>query len=86
MGSGPSVDTSNKEIVIIGGGYGGSFLAHKLVSKNIGQVKLIEPKDGMFHSIGALRTAVDGRKSTNLNCKDYFKVMSVFAALSYVEH
>ena len=62
MGSGPSVDTSNKKIVIIGGGYGGAFLAHKLVTKEIGQVKLIEPKEGMFHSIGALRTAVDGRK------------------------
>ena len=59
MGSGTSVDTSNKEIVVIGGGYGGSLLAHKLVKENVGKVTLVEPRDGMFHSIGALRTVVD---------------------------
>ena len=59
MGSGPSVDTSNKKIVIVGGGYGGSYLAHKLVAGNIGKVTLVEPREGMFHSMGALRTVVE---------------------------
>ena len=63
MGSGSSVDTSNKEIVIVGGGYSGGYLAHLLVSQNVGKVKLIEPLDGVFHSIGALRTVVDESKS-----------------------
>ena len=63
MGSGPSVNTSNKEIVIVGGGYGGGYLAHLLVSQNVGKVKLIEPLDGVFHSVGALRALVDESKS-----------------------
>jgi len=62
MGSGPSVDTSNKEIVVIGGGYGGSFLAQKLVKGNIGKVTLVEPRDGLVHNIGALRVVVDESK------------------------
>lgn len=62
MGSGPSVDTSHKEIVIVGAGYSGAYLAHKLVSGNVGKVTLVDPKEGMFHSIGALRAAVDESK------------------------
>ena len=62
MGSGSSSDTSNKEIVIIGGGYGGSLLAHKLVKGNVGKVTLVEPRDGLVHNIGALRVVVDKSK------------------------
>ena len=50
---------TSKHIVIIGGGYGGAYLAYKLVSENVGKVSLVEPKECFFHCIGALRTAVD---------------------------
>ena len=62
MGNFSSVDTSDKKIVIVGGGYGGSYLAYKLISNNVGTTTLIEPRDYTFHSIGALRAAVDESK------------------------
>lgn len=71
MGGKQSSDIANKQIVIIGGGYGGSHLAYRLIKKNIGKVTLIEPKDGLFHNIGALRTVVDESKIFLLNSSPF---------------
>ena len=67
MGAFYSVDTSDKKIVVIGGGYGGSYLAHKLLSKNIGTTTLVEPQEFSFHCIGALRASVDESESSCLS-------------------
>ncbi|XP_076807000.1 ferroptosis suppressor protein 1-like [Clavelina lepadiformis] len=68
MGSGGSTQLrdENKHIVVVGGGYGGSYLAFLLRKKNHCKVTLIDPKDAMIHSVGALRTAVDKTYSKKL--------------------
>ncbi|CAK8690672.1 unnamed protein product [Clavelina lepadiformis] len=49
----------NMKVVIVGGGYGGAYLGYKIIKENLCKVTVIDPKDGMFHNVGALRTLVD---------------------------
>ena len=62
MGIRQSVDTSHKKIVVVGAGYGGAYLAYKLLSNNVGTTTIIEPRDFTFHCLGALRFSVDESK------------------------
>nr|XP_002126981.1 apoptosis-inducing factor 2-like [Ciona intestinalis] len=57
---------SDMHLVIVGGGYGGSHLALQMIKANICKVTLIDPRDAMFHSIGALRATVDDDYMKNL--------------------
>lgn len=66
-----------RHIVIVGGGYGGAYLAYKLVSEKIGKVSLIDPKDYSFHCIGALRTAVDPSNLSVVFLLDKFWIVFV---------
>ena len=50
---------ADKHVVIIGGGYGGLLLAHKLMNKRLCKVTLIDPKDCMVHYVAALRSSVN---------------------------
>ena len=61
MGSGSSKTTINADmhVAIIGGGYGGFLLAHQLLSSKVCKVTMIDPKDCMVHSVGALRASVE---------------------------
>ena len=48
----------NTHVVIIGGGYGGLLLAHKIKSNHVCKVTLVDPKDSMVHYVAALRSSV----------------------------
>jgi len=59
MGSSVSKDQLNKKnVVIVGGGYGGMELASQLLKLGI-PFTLIDPKEYFHHCVGALRCAVD---------------------------
>ena len=45
-------------VLIIGGGYGGLLLAHKIKSNHVCKVTLVDPKDSMVHYVAALRSSV----------------------------
>jgi len=63
MGVGGSIPApEGMHLVIIGGGYGGSTLAVQLLKSNFCKITLIDPKEAMLHSMGALRTVVDESK------------------------
>nr|CAB3220703.1 apoptosis-inducing factor 2-like [Phallusia mammillata] len=60
MGSGSSVPyQENMHVVVVGGGYCGALLAYKIKKSNLCKVTMIDPKDAMVHSIGALRCVVE---------------------------
>jgi len=60
MGNRSSVGFQDEmHVVIVGGGYTGSYLAVNLLKDKLCKVTLIDPKDAMIHHIGALRTVVD---------------------------
>ena len=60
MGCGPSKSGSKlKKVVIIGGGYGGSYLAHLLAEENFCEVLLIEPKEAMLQTHAIPRCVVE---------------------------
>ena len=48
----------NTHVLIIGGGYGGLLLAHKIKSNHVCKVTLVDPKDSMVHYVAALRSSV----------------------------
>lgn len=78
MGSGSSHEIINEDmhVVIIGGGFGGFALAHRLITKNVCKVTLVDPKDSYVHWIGSLRASVE---------KDYTKKIFIPYAESSVK-
>ncbi|XP_078483042.1 ferroptosis suppressor protein 1-like [Ciona intestinalis] len=69
MGAGSSVTPrDDMHLVIVGGGYAGSYFAVQMIKSGLCKVTLIDGRDAMFHSIGALRTVVD---------EDYFKYLCI---------
>nr|XP_002129080.1 apoptosis-inducing factor 2 isoform X1 [Ciona intestinalis] len=69
MGAGSSVTPrDDMHLVIVGGGYAGSYFAVQMIKSGLCKVTLIDGRDAMFHSVGALRTVVD---------EDYFKYLFI---------
>uniref|UniRef100_H2ZA77 Ferroptosis suppressor protein 1 n=1 Tax=Ciona savignyi TaxID=51511 RepID=H2ZA77_CIOSA len=62
MGNGQSCTVeyqANMHVVIVGGGYAGCYLAVNLLKSNFCKVTLIDPRDAMYHNLGAVRAVVD---------------------------
>ena len=60
MGCFPSKTSPKlKTVIIIGGGYGGSYLAHLLTKENFCKVILVEPKEMMVQTKAIPRSVVE---------------------------
>jgi len=53
-------------VVIIGGGYAGTYLAYLLQQETICKVTLVDPKDVFIHRAGVMRSIVEPGKLTSM--------------------
>ena len=70
----------NTHVLIIGGGYGGLLLAHKIKSNHVCKVTLVDPKDSMVHYVAALRSSVIPGV-----LKMYLYILYILTCLFYVK-